>query len=210
MTEYFGKYAKFHAASSEDAAKLLGADNMIGDIYDVDLRMQDGKHRAWLSGRYGDIGYLDEADSQEMALLAAKDMVLKAVLSFVAFTSTDDGGSYWGEVGLICFAKPDEEAFSNFLRGISRLCGDGLRPRLDFGAEGAKKIVDSNGEWLPADRVSMPKPESGMAILKKRRRLMDKAIEQGRTGNKGCYVVSWAFMLAVVTLVVWIVLRFAS
>ena len=34
--------------------------------------------------------------------------------------------------------------------------------------------------------------------MKSRRKMSEKLIEQGRKGNKGCYVVSWLFLLLVV------------
>ena len=34
--------------------------------------------------------------------------------------------------------------------------------------------------------------------MKSRRSLSERAIEQGRKGDKGCYLVSWAFLLALV------------
>lgn len=36
--------------------------------------------------------------------------------------------------------------------------------------------------------------------MKGRRKMSEKLIEQGRKGNKGCYIVSWIFILAVVAL----------
>lgn len=34
--------------------------------------------------------------------------------------------------------------------------------------------------------------------MKSRRKMSEKLIEQGRKGNKGCYAVSWAFLLLLV------------
>ena len=36
--------------------------------------------------------------------------------------------------------------------------------------------------------------------MKSRRKMSEKLIEQGRKGNKGCYAVSWLFLLALVAL----------
>ena len=37
--------------------------------------------------------------------------------------------------------------------------------------------------------------------MKSHRKMSEKMIEQGRKGNKGCYVVSWLFLLLLIALV---------
>lgn len=49
----------------------------------------------------------------------------------------------------------------------------------------------------------LPRHAEGCGHHKMRRRsVTDKLIDQGRAGNKGCYLASWAFLLAVVALIV--------
>ena len=78
---------------------------------------------------------------------------------------------------------------------------EGIRPEVDLGEQGVKQILESNGTWSPAKTVPLPTKKPGTVIMKGRRKMSEKLIEQGRKGNKGCYVVSWVFILAVVALV---------
>ena len=77
---------------------------------------------------------------------------------------------------------------------------EGIRPEVDLGEQGVKQILESNGTWSPAKTVPLPTKKPGTVIMKGRRKMSEKLIEQGRKGNKGCYVVSWVFILAVVAL----------
>lgn len=203
MENYFGKYARFEVPVKKDAGLLLGADNMVGDIYDIECQLTDGFHTAYLVNRFNQRpGCFNAETSREISLLQTKGLVCKAVLSFVAFTDHPDEGHYWGEVALICYDPTYETAFLKFITAVARRMGDGLRTKVDFGAEGVERIVASDGEWIPTQTVSMPDKSKGMAIMKSRRKISDKLIEQGRRGNKGCYIVSWAFLLIVVALLI--------
>lgn len=203
MENYFGKYARFEVPVKKDAGLMLGADNMVGDIYDIECHLDDGEHRAYLVNRFDQKpGCFDASVSREISLLQAKGLVCKAVLSFVAFTDHPGEGHYWGEVALICYNPAYDAAFSKFIAAVARRMGDGLRTEVDFGAEGFERIVASDGEWVPSQTIPMPDKSKGMAIMKSRRKISDKLIEQGRRGNKGCYIVSWAFLLIVVALVI--------
>ena len=210
MENYFGKYARFETASKKDAAALLGADNLVGDIYDIDIEIDNGTHRAWLISRFNArIGYLDEKTSRKLSLLKAQGLTCKAILSFVAFTESSEEGKYWGEVALICYNSAHADAFAIFLQAVSKKLGEGVRPKIDFGADGADKIVDTHGEWMPKQTVSYPDrgQNKGTAIIKRRRSMTDRLVEQGRAGNKGCYIVSWIFLLALVALIVYVVMK---
>lgn len=205
MERYFGRYANFETISKEDAATLLSADNMVGDVYDVVVEYDEetSSTRAWLVSRFdARIGYLDPDVSRKMSLLQADGLTCKAILSFVAFTNHPGEGHYWGSVALVCYRPADAEAFAAFIAAVSKRIGDDVRPRIDFDAEAVDKVIDSNGTWMPTQTVSLPANEKGMAILKRRRRMMDKMIEQGRARNKGCYLASWACLLAAVALIV--------
>lgn len=74
----------------------------------------------------------------------------------------------------------------------------GVRPEVELGEQGVAKVVESKGSWAPAKHVPFPEKETGTAIMKSRRKMSEKLIEQGRKGNKGCYAVSWAFLLLLV------------
>ena len=198
---YFGTYARFETKSKKDAAALLGADNLVGDVFELEFIVQDKKNVAWLKNRFGGlIGYLDEETSRTLSILVARGWNLKAILSFIAFTDAPDPGHYWGQVALVCYENELEQPMSSFIQGISARLADGVRPDVSFGDQAVQQIVESEGSWQPKDTVPLPEKKPGTVIMKSRRKMSEKLIEQGRKGNKGCYAVSWIFLLAIVAL----------
>lgn len=203
VNRYFGRYAEFDTVSKKDAAVLLGADCMVGDVLSVDCQLEEGEHRAWLVNQFdARVGFLSAEISREMSLLAARGFRLNAVLSFVAFTDHPDEGHYWGDVALVCFKESLAACFEPFLQEVSARAAEGIRTRVDLGPDAVSRIVESEGAWLPKETVPMPEKVKGTAIIKRRRGLNDKLITQGRAGNKGCYVAGWAFLLIAVALAV--------
>ena len=55
---------------------------------------------------------------------------------------------------------------------------------------------------FPIPWFHFPQKAKGTAIMKSKRSLNERMIEQGRKGNIGCYIVSWAFFFALVALAV--------
>lgn len=203
MDQYFGTYQKFNTSSKKDGAVLVGADNLVGDLYTVDLKMEGNSHKAWLVNRFGrSVGFFDAKFSRELSIQRARGMEMAALLSFVAYSESPDPGCYWGEMAVICYNPSDGESFKNFVEGVRKKLGEGIRPRLDLKADGVKEILKSNGAWLPSQTVPLPKLPKGSAIMKSKLSMSDKMIEQGRRKNKGCYVVSWLFLAAIVVLLV--------
>ncbi len=225
MTEYFGAYEVFHTLSRKAAAGLIGADNLVGDRYSLELEIIDGVHIAWIVNKFDHkVGFLNPSVSRHLSLLAAEGLELCAVLSFVAYSEgspqnesgftdlpetpefqeglQETDGYYWGEVAVFAFNPAYKEAYTTFISGVSKRIEDNIRPEINLQAEGIKKIIESDGSWSPDKTVPMPKPQKGMALLKCRRSISDKLIEQGRKGNKGCYLVAWVFLLALVALVI--------
>ena len=43
MDQYFGTYHRFETSSKKDAALLLGADNLVGDMYDIEFVTESGQ-----------------------------------------------------------------------------------------------------------------------------------------------------------------------
>lgn len=204
MTDYFGEYVDFLTPSKKDAGRLLGADNSVGDVYELVVELEDGEQRAWLESRFGQrVGYLDAATSRTLRTLQAEGLETRAVLSFVAYTDHPDDGHYWGQVALICYKPANAAEFDAFITNVSKRMADGIRTNVDLGTEGVTKVVESEGTWVPKQTVPFPETEKGSALLKKRRKMSERAIDQGRAGNKGCYIVSWVFLLALVALVVY-------
>lgn len=199
MERYFGTYQTFQTASRKDAAALLGSDNLVGDRFTVDCTIDGGVQKAWLVNKFGQrVGYFDPSFSRELSLLRAGDMNIVALLSFVAFTEQPEPGHYWGEAAVVAYSKRDDAAFGPFVDQVAKLIGQGIRPALSLRDEGVQRVLESQGSWVPSDRVPLPQKQKGMAILKRRRSFTDSLVEQGRKGNKGCYLLSWAFLLALV------------
>lgn len=198
---YFGTYARFNTLSKKDAAILLGADNPIGDVFEIVFQTDNGVSTAWMKNRFGAlIGFLDAELSRQLSILAAREWKLQALLSFVAFTDHPEPGHYWGQVAIICYDSNLDQAFKPFIATTAQRLSDGVRPEIDVGEQGVEQVISSNGNWTPKQTVAFPPKEAGTVIMKSRRKMSEKLIEQGRKGNKGCYAVSWLFLLALVAL----------
>ena len=144
--------------------------------------------------------YSDGAGSLESALAYVKDLPESANVDFVAFTDHPEPGHYWGQVAIICYDSNLDQAFKPFIATTAQRLSDGVRPEIDLGEQGVEQVISSNGNWTPKQTVAFPPKEAGTVIMKSRRKMSEKLIEQGRKGNKGCYAVSWLFLLALVAL----------
>lgn len=199
---YYGSYARFDTTSKKDASVLLGSDCIVGDRFDIEIAMEQGTARAWVRNRFGSrIGYLDAPTSHTLSVLAAREWTLCALLSFVAFTDNPEPGRYWGEAALICFDPRLDDAFEPFITATGKRLGNGIRPAIDFSNQAVESVISSKGTWQPRQTVPFPAGDKGTAIIKRERGMMDAIVEKSRSGNKGCYVASWAFLLALVALV---------
>lgn len=196
--KYFGTYARFETASKKDAAQLLGADNLVGDVFEIEFVTENGQRLAWMKNRFGAmIGFFDEETSRELSLCEARGWKLQALLSYIAYSEQPAPGLYWGEAAVICY-DPDFAAFSTFVSKLGARLSEGNRPEVEMGEQGIKHVIESEGEWMPSKLLPKPKLEPGNALIKTRRSASEKLIEQGRKGNKGCYAISWIFLLALV------------
>lgn len=199
MDQYFGTYQTFETVSKKDAAVLLGADNLVGDRYTIEIELDGDAHKAWLVSRFDQrIGFFDGNFSRRLSILKANGLELTAILSFVAYTDMPEPGRYWGEMAVIAYNPAHKEAFERFITTVCTRMFDNVRTRVNFDAEGVERIISSGGSWVPEQTVPMPSKKKGTVIMKSKRSVSEKLIEQGRKGNKGCYVVSWAFIIALV------------
>ncbi len=199
MDQYFGTYQTFETVSKKDAAVLLGADNLVGDRYTIEIELDGDAHKAWLISRFDQrIGFFDGNFSRRLSILKANGLELTAILSFVAYTDMPEPGHYWGEMAVIAYNPAHKEAFERFITTVCTRMFDNVRTRVNFDAEGVERIISSGGSWVPEQTVPMPSKKKGTVIMKSKRSVSEKLIEQGRKGNKGCYVVSWAFIIALV------------
>lgn len=203
MERYFGTYQTFQTASQKEAADLIGADNLVGDRYRIECTIEDGIQKAWLVNKFNRrVGYFDPIFSRELSIKQAQGMALVGLLSFVAFTDNPEPGFYWGEVAVVAYDKTEEEIFSTFIDAVSRSLKKGVRPVIDLKSSAVDHLISSGGTWIPQDTVPFPTPEKGTAILKNHQSMMDRLVEEARKGNKGCYLASWAVLLALVALIV--------
>lgn len=194
---YFGSYARFETVSKEDAAQLLGADNLVGDIFEIEFITAERENIAWLKNRFGArVGFFDSKTSRELSIYEARGWKLRAILSHIAYSELPEPGIYWGEAALLCY-RPDG-FFDSFVENVSKKITEGVRPDVKLTEEGINRIFESEGEWSPSKTIPLPKLSPGNAYIKTRRSISERLIEQGRRRNKGCYFVSWVFLLGLV------------
>ena len=201
---YFGTYARFDTVSKKDAAQLVGADNLVGDLFSIEFDQHEGVLRAWVVNKFGArIGFFDDSVSRELRICEARSWTLRAYLSFVAFTDSPEPGHYWGQMAIICSDRHYDEAVDAFACRVASLLEDGVRPDVALSARGIDAMIASNGDWMTEARTALPDKQHGTVILKRRRKNSEKMIEQGRKGNKGCYFVSWLFLIVIAAAVVY-------
>lgn len=207
---YEGFYARFESPSKKTGSMLLGADSLVGDDLRVEFRNENGRTVAWLLNKFdAEVGFLDADGSRRLQLANARGFTVRALLSFVAYSDEPDPGVYWGEAAFICFNPAYFNEMNAFADRVASRMADGVRPDVNLGSGAVRKIIDEPG-WVPSDSVPFPKKERGTAILKDHRSLSEKAIEQGRARNKGCYAISWAFIVVVVAAVAFGVYRLVA
>lgn len=202
-TPYFGAYYRFETVDKQAATDLLTANNLTGDCYHIEFEENDEGTKGWLVNRFDDrVGYLTGTGAYQARLQMAKGWTVNAYLSFVAYSEKPEPGNYWGEVALICYNPKYQDQMEVFLKSLVDAMGNGVRPKIDFGKDAFDQLIESGGTWFPADRVKLPAMEKGTAVVKDHRTPNDRLVEESRKGKPGCYVLSWAFLLAVVALIV--------
>jgi len=195
---YSGFYARFDTVSKKEASQLLGSDNLVGDIYEIEFRLEDKRRIAWLKNRFGAVvGFFGEDTSRELSLAEARGWKISALLSFVAYTDSPAPGEYWGEAAIVCFDPQEEAVFSVFLEGLSKVMAEGLRLNVELGKQGVAQVLANKGKWTPKNTVPLPGKEKGVAFLKTRRGLNEGLVELARQRNVGCYIASWLFVALV-------------
>lgn len=202
---YEGFYARFEAVSKKDAAVLIGADTLVGDEFDIEIRNERGTAVAWIRNRFGaEIGFFGIEATRKIQLAQARGDVIKVMLSFVAYSEDPSPGLYWGEMAVVSYPASESDCFKVFCAQISKRLQNGIRPDIALSEQGEAKVIESKGAWMPSATTPLPKKKSGMVIMKSKRRFSEHMIEQGRAGNKGCFIVGWAFILAFVAAGVWV------
>ncbi len=157
QNSYFGTYARFDTLSKKDAATLLGADNLVGDVFDIVFQTEDGVSTAWMKNRFGGlVGYFDPSFSRKLSVFAARGWNLRALLSFVAFTDKPEPGHYWGQAAVICYDPSLEQTLSPFIASTASRLSDGVRPDVDLGEQAVEQLISSDGAWNPKKNRAAP------------------------------------------------------
>ena len=204
MERYFGTYHRFETTSKNEASLLNGADNTVGDEYEVVFEDEI----AWLKNRFGSqICHFDTEFSRKLRIFQARGWKITAFLALVAYTDKPDPGIYWGEMVVISYDPSQENAFQIFAKSVAEKLAEGIRPDVALNDHAVDLLLSSNGAWLPDKRTPLPEREGGTVFLKTRRLMSEKLIEQGRQGNKGCYAISILFLIALAALAIFLVLK---
>ena len=195
---YSGFYCNFDTRSKKEGSMLMGADSLVGDELKVSFKTDNGQVTVWLHNKFdAEVGFLDIDASRKLQIANARDLKIRAVLSFVAYSDEPDPGHYWGQVAIFIYNPAYEETFDVFVNNCKSSIANNTRPNIDLGNQAVQKLFEDRN-WLPKETVSLPKNESGFAILKSQQKYSEKLIEMGRAKNKGCYVVSWLFIILVI------------
>lgn len=206
----YGSYIRFSTVSNAEGVVLVGADNLIGDVYTVEVaREESGDYRAWLINRFGKkVGFIDDdRDVMHLQTLAVRGWTIRALLSLVFHDTTTEPVTYSGEVALICNDPHYDEAFDTFAKTIGQKLGEEIRPDINLSPEGVRQVVKSGGTWCPDGRVKKPSLREGEQVIKERRSSSDKLVEAGRQKKVGCLIGTVIFWVAVAAGVVFAVLK---
>ena len=198
---YEGFYARFDTVDKAQGSMLLGADHIVGDDYEVFFKTEEGRVVAWVRNKFGaETGYFDVETSRKLQLANAREQVIRAVLSFVAYSDDPEPGVYWGEMAVFCFNPMYSNEMNAFIDRVAAKIAEGTRPIINLGNQASSKILE-DPEWFPNDTMPFPQKGEGMAVLKDHQTISEKIVEQARAGNKGCYAVSILFIIVVVAAV---------
>ena len=109
---------------------------------------------------------------------------------------------------ILAYPKKNSEAYENFIETVSSKLADGNRPDISLDEFERKEIEKSNGNYKITKFLPKPKLDKGTVILKNKQGLMEKIIEAGRQRKIGCYLGSILFLIVVVALIAWTILKF--
>ena len=112
------------------------------------------------------------------------------------------------EILILAYPKKNSEAYENFIETVSSKLADGNRPDINLDEFERKEIERSNGDYKITKFLPKPKLEKGTVILKNKQGFIEKIIEAGRQRKIGCYLGSILFLIVVVALIAWTILKF--
>lgn len=200
---YYATYCRFTTKDKKTGALLMGADNLVGDFFQIKMITEEGKTIAWMQNRFDQIiGFFDDDITYELQLCEARGWSTNCILASSWFTEKPEPGFYWGEAVIISYANNEKEAFDNFSHTIAKMLADGVRPAVQLSNSSIQAIVDSNGDWKPTGRVPKLKNEHGSALLKDHVTFNEQMVEKARNRNMGCMIGGWAGLLLIVAVLV--------
>lgn len=205
---FFGQYATFRTKNKSDGALVVGADFIVGTEFSIEFTVEEGHAVAWAKNAYDNsIGYFDNNISYRLDVMRARGWKISGLLSMVGYTENDkeETGYYWGELALFACPEKYTDEVDVFKKRVSEQLAEGRRPNIDITSSSIDLMLEAKGDWLPDRNLPMEKKEPGRVILKSSQSLSEKAIEKGRAGNKGCYAISWAFIIVVVAGIVFLI-----
>ena len=84
---FFGTYARFTTPDKRDAAAFLGADNVIGDTFSIEMDYSEGKRVAYIVNPFGvRMGTIDEEVASKVDICEARGWKTLALLALVAYS----------------------------------------------------------------------------------------------------------------------------
>ena len=102
---YEGFYARFDTVDKAQGSMIMGPDHIVGDDYEVFFKSENDQVVAWVRNKFGaDTGFFDPDTSRKLRLANARDLTIRAVLSYVAYSDDPNPGVYWGQMALFCFS----------------------------------------------------------------------------------------------------------
>lgn len=195
---YFGKYYRFDTESKSAGIFLLNADNIIGDEYSIAFEVEQGKTTAWLYNKFQKkVGFFSQDDTYQLDVLRAREWKLHALLSVVMYTESEnegEDGKYWGEVAVIAHPERYSSEIETYLKKVGAQFVEGIRPEINLTEVQINEMIAAQGDWVSPDHLTPKKKERNTAVVKSDVSLSEKIIEQGRSGNTGCYIASYAFL----------------
>ncbi len=204
QADFEGFYSRFDT-NSKNAALLTGADVLVGDEFTYKYKDFEGSTIAYLVNKFDtEIGFFNAQTTRQLQLYDARGWTVRILLSFVAYSDHPEPGGYWGQVALLCYPTENAELFEPFVKKTAEAFAEGKRVDVNIGVQGVRNLVESNGEWFTTATTPLPEFETGTVMMKSRQSFSEKMIEQGRAKNKGCYAVSWAFIIALIALAAFI------
>ena len=205
LNPYFGTYCIFNSTCHDHDYALMGADSLVGDLFTVEFKNEDGELIAMLTNKFGqEVGELDRKTARKLLLIKADGWEIRAIMaSVIIFKDEQKNTNYGGEAAIICFPGSYSKEFDNFTAGIASEIAEGRRPVLKLSDSTVKNIIEAEGKLVPKDKEPRLKLTNGSVIVKDHMKTDEKMVELARKRNPGCMFVGYAFIAVLVALAIY-------